>query len=135
MWDSLQAKQNWLQDEILKRDKAMRKQEIIEHQIGQALERKELYLKELKKEQGDVDRLNRFSIINLLLGLTGKIDEKREKELLELAATEAKYREVEKLIVDLENERLQIHTELKKVEWQSLEEEMTSLIEEKQIWI
>ena len=135
MWDSLQAKQNWLQDQILKRDKALRKQEMIEHQISQAFERKELYLKELKKEQGDVDRLNRFSIMNLLLGLTGKIDEKREKELLELAAIEAKFREVEKIIIDLEKDKLQIQAELQKGEWQRLEEELAKLKEEKQQWM
>jgi len=135
VWNELQDKQNWLQDEIGKRDKALRKQEVIEQQMAQALEKKEQYLKELRKEQADVDSFDRFSILNMFFSLLGKIEEKREREILELAAVEAKYREIEKILIDLEKDSDQVRMELQKVEWQNLEEEMQKLKQEKKKWI
>ena len=135
MWEKLQVRQEILRTEIFKRDKVLRKQQAIEEQLKNAVQRKQSYLLELKGEQKDVDDLDRFSILNLVRTWTGKQDEKREKELLELAAVEAKFREVEKMITDLEVDIQSNDIQLQKIEWQSLDAEWDHLRIEKEQWI
>ncbi len=135
MWNQLQEQQNRLKAEIIKRDKAIRIQASLKQQLVEAANRKSIYKKQLNKEQRDVDNLDRFSILNTLKGLTGKLDVVREKELAELAAIEAKYREVEKMVVDLEKEIAKVEKELMKAEWQSLDQDWKRIKKEKEHWI
>ena len=131
----LQEQQVRLKNEIHKRDKLLKKQYALEEQLQKAIERKIKFAKELRKEQKDVDDLERFSVLNIVRSWSGRQDEKREKELSELAAIEAKYREVEKTVTDLENDIQINEIELSKVEWNNLDYEWEMLKKEIEKWI
>ncbi|WP_144510821.1 hypothetical protein [Bacillus sp. FJAT-22090] len=135
MWSVMQEKQAVLKQEINKRDKKIRKQQQLGRQLESALQKKQGYIKELKKEQKDVDNLDRFSILNTIRTWTGKQDEIREKELSELAAVEAKLRETEKMIVDIQQDMHNNEIDLQRAEWQSLDSDWEHLIKEKEQWI
>jgi len=135
MWGKLQERQSVLKIEINKRDKAKRKLQTLEGQLETALHIKQGYWAQLKEEQKDIDDLDRFSILNMIRTWTGKQDEIREKELGELAAVEAKYREVEKTVIDLEQDIAFNESELVKEDWESLDVEWEHIIKEKKRWI
>lgn len=135
MDNRLQERQVVLKQEINKRDKKLRNQQELGKQLENALQRKQSYLIELKGEQKDVDNLDHFSILNMIRTWTGKQDEIREKELSELAVAEAKFREVEKMLIDLEKDMQSNERELQKLEWKSLDSEWEQLRKEKEQWI
>ncbi|TQR20310.1 hypothetical protein [Psychrobacillus vulpis] len=135
MWKQLQERQAILKFELNKRAKGLRKQEELEKQLENAIQRKQRYIKELKSEQKDVDNLDRFSFLNMIRTWTGKLDEIREKELSELAAVEAKFREVEKMVNDLEKDVSNNEKELLKEDWLNLERNWEQLIIEKEQWL
>lgn len=135
MWEKLQERQSVLKLEINKRDKAKRKLHTLKEQLETALHKKQEYWKRLKEEQKDVEDLDGFSILKMVRTWTGKQDEIREKELGELAAVEAKYREIEKTVTDLEQDIADNERELDQVNWESIDVEWEKLIKEKEQWI
>lgn len=135
MWEKLSERQSVIKMEINKRDKAKRKQQILEEQLETALRIKQGYWAQLKEEQKDVDYLDRFTVLNMIRSWSGKQDEIREKELGELAAIEAKYREIEKTVVDLEQDIIANDKELDKEDWESLDKEWEHVIKEKEQWV
>lgn len=135
MWERLQEKQSALALEISKRDKVLRKQQSLIQHLTDALQKQKSYQQQLKKEQKDVDGLDRFSVLNMIRTWTGKQDEVREKELAELATIEAKYREIEKMVTDLEKDIEKNKRELEKTEWESLDVKWELLKREKEQWI
>ncbi|MFJ7827938.1 hypothetical protein [Psychrobacillus sp. NPDC096623] len=135
MWEKLQQHQSILKMEINKRDKVKRKQQKLEEQLETALQKKQEYWTRLKEEQKDVDDLDGFSILKMVRTWTGKQDEIREKELAELAAVEAKYREIEKTVTDLAQDIDFNERELYQASWESIDIEWEKLIKEKEQWI
>lgn len=135
MWGKLQERQAVLKTEIIKRDKVKRKQQTLSEHLEVALHKKQTYWSRLKKEQKDVENLDGFSILKVVRTWTGKQDEIREKELSELAAIEAKYREIEKTVTDLEQDIADIERELDQVRWKSIDMEWETLMKEKEGWI
>lgn len=135
MWEKLQERQSALKLEINKRDKAKRRLHTLKEHLETALHTKQEYWKQLKEEQKDVEELDEFSILKMVRTWTGKQDEIREKELSELAAIEAKYREIEKTVTDLEMDLTDTERELDQVNWQSIDIEWERLIKEKEQWI
>lgn len=135
MWGKLQERQSMLKMEINKRDKVKRKLQTLEEHLEIALHKKREYWTRLKEEQKDVEGLDRFSILKVVRTWTGKQDEIREKELGELAAIEAKYREIEKTVTDLEGDLADIESELEQANWELLDMEWEKLIKEKEQWI
>lgn len=135
MWGKLQERQAVLKTEIIKRDKVKRKQQTLSEHIEVALHKKQTYWSRLKKEQKDVENLDGFSILKVVRTWTGKQDEIREKELSELAAIEAKYREIEKTVTDLEQDIADIERELDQARWKSIDMEWETLMKEKEGWI
>ncbi|MET0959708.1 MAG: hypothetical protein ABWX58_05230 [Psychrobacillus psychrotolerans] len=135
MGDKLQERQAVLKTEILNRDKVKRKQQTLSEHLEVALHKKQTYWSHLKKEQKDVENLDGFSILKVVRTWTGKQDEIREKELSELAAIEAKYREIEKTVTDLERDIADIERELDQARWKSIDMEWETLMKEKEGWI
>lgn len=135
MWEELQEHQSVLKMEINKRDKAKRKQQTLAEQLETALHKKQEYWSRLKEEQKDVEDLDRFSILKVVRTWTGKQDVIREKEISELAAIEAKYREIEKTVIDLEKDITVNERELEKGDWESLDLEWEQIIEKKKQWL
>ncbi|MEK3996794.1 hypothetical protein MKY29_18930 [Psychrobacillus sp. FSL K6-2365] len=135
MWEELQERQSVLKMEINKREKAKRKQQTLAEQLETALHKKQEYWTRLKEEQKDVEDLDRFSILKVVRTWTGKQDVIREKEISELAAIEAKYREIEKTVIDLEKDITVNERELEKGDWESLDLEWEQIIEKKKQWL
>ncbi|MCK1999119.1 hypothetical protein MPH47_18150 [Psychrobacillus psychrodurans] len=135
MWEELQERQSVLKMEINKREKAKRKQQTLAEQLETALHKKQEYWTRLKEEQKDVEDLDRFSILKVVRTWTGKQDVIREKEISELAAIEAKYREIEKTVIDLEKDITVNERELEKGDWESLDLEWKQIIEKKKQWL
>lgn len=135
MWEELQERQSVLKMEINRRDKAKRKQQTLVEQLETALHKKQEYWSRLKEEQKDVEDLDRFSILKVVRTWTGKQDVIREKEISELAAIEAKYREIEKTVIDLEKDITVNERELEKGDWESLDLEWEQIIEKKKQWL
>lgn len=135
MWGKLQERQAVLKTEIINRDKVKRKHQTLSEHIEVALHKKQTYWSRLKKEQKDVENLDGFSILKVVRTWSGKQDEIREKELSELAAIEAKYREIEKTVADLEQDIADIERELDQVRWKSIDMEWETLMKEKEGWI
>lgn len=135
MWGKLQERQAVLKTEIINRDKVKRKHQTLTEHLEVALHKKQTYWSRLKKEQKDVENLDGFSILKVVRTWTGKQDEIREKELSELAAIEAKYREIEKTVTDLEQDIVDIERELDQSRWKSIDMEWETLMKEKEGWI
>lgn len=135
MWEELQERQSVLKMEINRREKAKRKQQTLAEQLETALHKKQEYWTRLKEEQKDVEDLDRFSILKVVRTWTGKQDVIREKEISELAAIEAKYREIEKTVIDLEKDITVNERELEKGDWESLDLEWKQIIEKKKQWL
>lgn len=135
MWERLQQRQSVLKQEINKRDKVKRKQQTLEEHLEIALHKKQEYWTRLKEEQKDVENLDGFSILKMVRTWTGKQHEIREKELAELAAVEAKYRGIEKTVIDLELDIEANERELDQASWDSIDIEWDKLIKEKEQWI
>ena len=135
MWGKLQQRQSVLKMEINKRDKVIRKQRVLEEQLEVAIHKKQEYWTQLKEEQKDVEELDGFSILKMVRTWTGKQDEIREKELGELAAVEAKYREIEKTVTDIEQDLEANERQLDQVSWETIDIEWDKLIKEKKQWI
>lgn len=135
MWEELQERQSFLKMEINRREKAKRKQQILAEQLETALYKKQEYWTRLKEEQKDVEDLDRFSILKVVRTWTGKQDVIREKEISELAAIEAKYREIEKTVIDLEKDITVNERELEKGDWESLDLKWEQVIEKKKQWL
>lgn len=135
MWEELQERQSVLKMEINRREKAKRKQQTLAEQLETALHKKQEYWTRLKEEQKDVEDLDRFSILKVVRTWTGKQDVIREKEISELAAIEAKYREIEKTVIDLEKDITVNERELEKGDWESLDLEWEQIIEKKKQWL
>lgn len=135
MWGKLQERQAVLKTEIMKRDKVKRKQQTLSEHLEVALHKKQTYWSRLKKEQKDVENLDGFSILKVVRTWTGKQDEIREKELSELAAIEAKYREIDKTVTDLDQDIADIERELDQASWKSIDVEWETLMKEKEGWI
>lgn len=135
MWEELQERQSVLKMEINRREKAKRKQQTLAEQLEAALHKKQEYWTRLKEEQKDVEDLDRFSILKVVRTWTGKQDVIREKEISELAAIEAKYREIEKTVIDLEKDITVNERELEKGDWESLDLEWEQIIEKKKQWL
>jgi hypothetical protein len=135
MWEELQERQSVLKMEINRREKAKRKQQTLAEQLETALHKKQEYWTRLKEEQKDVEDLDRFSILKVVRTWTGKQDVIREKEISELAAIEAKYREIEKTVIDLEKDITVNERELEKGDWVSLDLEWKQIIEKKKQWL
>lgn len=135
MWEELQERQSVLKMEINRREKAKRKQQTLAEQLEAALHKKQEYWTRLKEEQKDVEDLDRFSILKVVRTWTGKQDVIREKEISELAAIEAKYREIEKTVIDLEKDITVNERGLEKGDWESLDFEWEQIIEKKKQWL
>lgn len=135
MWGKLQERQAFLKTEIINRDKVKRKHQTLTEHLEVALHKKQTYWSRLKKEQKDVENLDGFSILKVVRTWTGKQDEIREKELSELATIEAKYREIEKTVTDLEQDIVGIERELDQARWKSIDMEWETLMKEKEGWI
>ncbi|MCZ8534178.1 hypothetical protein [Psychrobacillus psychrodurans] len=135
MWEELQERQSVLKMEINRREKAKRKQQTLAEQLETTLLKKQEYWTRLKEEQKDVEDLDRFSILKVVRTWTGKQDVIREKEISELAAIEAKYREIEKTVIDLEKDITVNERELEKGDWETLDLEWEQIIEKKKQWL
>ncbi|MEK5148455.1 hypothetical protein MKX53_15775 [Psychrobacillus sp. FSL K6-4615] len=135
MWGKLQERQTVLKTEIINRDKVKRKHQTLTEHLEVALHKKQTYWSRLKKEQKDVENLDGFSILKVVRTWTGKQDEIREKELSELATIEAKYREIDKTVTDLEQDIVDIERELDQARWKSIDMEWETLMKEKEGWI
>lgn len=135
MWGKLQQRQSVIKMEINKRDKVIRKQRVLEEQLEVAIHKKQAYWKRLKEEQKDVEELDGFSILKMVRTWTGKQDEIREKELGELAAVEAKFREIEKTVTDLGQDLEANERQLDQMSWETIDIEWEKLIKEKEQWI
>ena len=135
MWGELQERQSVLKTEIMKRDKVKRKHLTLAEHLEVALHKKQVYWTQLKEEQKDVENLDGFSILKIVRTWTGKQDEIREKELSELAAIEAKYREIEKTVTDVEQDIADVERELDQAIWETIDMEWETLMKEKEQWI
>lgn len=94
-------------------------------------EKKKQKLKQLfQKEQKDVERLEKFSIANLLYTISGRKLEKLEKEKQEALAAELKYKEAEATVKDLKEEIAQYKMLLETV--QNSEKTYKTLLAEKE---
>ncbi|MBK3496636.1 hypothetical protein JFL43_17575 [Viridibacillus sp. YIM B01967] len=121
--------------EMNKRDKVLRRQKALQEQLEETGRRTELYCRKLQKETKDVDKLDRFSFLNMFRTWTGKQDEIRLKELSEMTAAEAKWREAEKMEEALQVDLVDIQTELNNPYWQDIDERWQAIIKEKEDWI
>lgn len=91
--------------------------------------------KQLTKEQQDVVKLGKFSIMNKINEWTGKWDEQMEKEMAEVAEAELRYNEAEKNVIDLEAEVKRLRTEMQNPAFTYIDEDWADFLQEKETWI
>ncbi|MFJ8263975.1 hypothetical protein ACIQ4I_18870 [Rummeliibacillus sp. NPDC094406] len=118
-----------------KRDRVLRRHRAIEEQIIDEELRKDRFEQQLRKETKDVEDLDRFSFLKMFRKLTGKQGEIRQKEIAEMAAAEAKWRESEKMITTLEQDLEETRVEAANSEWENLDERLDLIIAQKKLWI
>ncbi|MFE6169963.1 hypothetical protein ACFVP8_19115 [Viridibacillus arvi] len=135
MLQQIDGRQAKLKLEMDKRDKVLRRQIALQEQLEEIGRRSERYYRKLQKETKDVDRLDRFSFLNMFRTWTGKQDEIRLKELSEMASAEAKWREAEKMKETLQADLAEIQTELYNPKWQNIDDRWSAIIKEKEEFI
>lgn len=117
------------------RDRVKRRLEAAENKLQEASGIRNQLYKELLKEQQDVVKLGKFSIKNKINEWTGKLDERMEKEIAEVAEVELRYNEVEKNVLQLEAEVQALQMEIKNPEFIYIDEEWADFLQEKKTWI
>ncbi|MGG0657172.1 hypothetical protein [Rummeliibacillus pycnus] len=135
MIEELDNEISCLKYEKHKRDRVLRRQKAIEVQLIDEQLRKDRLERQLRKETKDVEALDRFSFFNIFRKLTGKQDEIRQKEIAEMAAAEAKWRESEKMITTLERDLEETKDEAANPKWENLDERLELIITQKKMWI
>lgn len=117
------------------RDRVRRRLDTAEVQLREASEIRDQLYEKLSKEQRDVVKLGKFSIMNKINEWTGKWDVQMEKEIAEVAEAELLYNEAEKTVVDLEAEVCQFRIEMKNPDFIYIDEDWSDFLQEKQTWI
>ncbi|HWI48665.1 MAG TPA: hypothetical protein VNU45_10635 [Rummeliibacillus sp.] len=135
MIEELNKEISYLKIQKHKRDRVLRRQKAIEEQLIDEQLRKDRFEQQLRKETKDVEDLDRFSFLKMFRKLTGKQDEIRQKEIAEMAAAEAKWRESEKMITTLEQDLEETRVEAVNSEWEDLDERLNLVIAQKKLWI
>ena len=118
-----------------KRDRVLRRLKTIEEQLTDEHLRKDRFEQQLLKERKGVEDLDRFSFLKMFRKLTGKQDELRQKEIAQMAAVEAKWRESQKMITTLEHDLEETKIEMANPQWSNLDERLELAIAQKKLWI
>ena len=95
----MKARKKWLEKERVHRELQSLNQE-----RADLLKKEQEYSQKLNEEEEDVEELERMSLTNLFVTITGKKLERLEKEKQEVAAVRLKWREVQKSLADVEKE-------------------------------
>ncbi|MGE7624261.1 hypothetical protein ACQKMD_14775 [Viridibacillus sp. NPDC096237] len=135
MLQQLDDQQAELKFEMDKRDKVLRRQIALQEQLEEIGIRAGRYYRKLQKETKDVDKLDRFSFLNMFRTWTGKQDEIRLKELSEMTAAEAKWREAQMMEETIQADLSEIQTELNNPNWQNIDDRWSAIIKEKEEFI
>lgn len=135
MLQQLDDHQAELKFEMDKRDKVLRRQIALQEQLEEIGIRAGRYYRKLQKETKDVDKLDRFSFLNMFRTWTGKQDEIRLKELSEMTAAEAKWREAQMMEETIQADLSEIQTELNNPNWQNIDDRWSAIIKEKEEFI
>ncbi|AOV06426.1 hypothetical protein [Sporosarcina ureilytica] len=117
------------------RNRVKRRLEGAEVNLREAREIRNRLHKQLTKEQQDVVKLGKFSIMNKINEWTGKWDEQMEKEMAEVAEAELRYNEAEKNVIDLEAEVNRLQKEMKNPDFTYIDEDWAAFLQEKETWI
>ena len=117
------------------RDRVKRRLEAAELKRQEASKSRNQLHKKLSKEQQDVVKLGKFSIMNKINEWTGKLDEQMEKEIAEVAEAELRYNEAEKNVLDLEAEVQTLRMEIKNPDFAYIDEDWADFLQEKETWI
>lgn len=118
-----------------KRERVLRRLKTIEEQLSDEQLKKDRFEKQLRKETKDVKDLDRFSFLKMFRTLTGKQDKFRQKEIAEMAAAEAKWRESQKMITTLEQDLEETRAKTENPEWNDLDKKLELAIARKKVWI
>lgn len=117
------------------RDRVNRRLEAAVLKLNESRKTRDQLYENLSKEQKDVVKLGKFSIMNKINEWTGKWDEQMEKELAEVAEAELQYNEAEKNVVDLEVEVQAFRTAMANPEFTYIDEDWADFLQEKEMWI
>lgn len=135
MWQHLQEQQAQLIIKKNERDRLQRKQASLQTQrLELETVRKDLE-EALTKEQKDVQKLDKFSLSNLVSQWKGTMNEKRKKEIAEAAEAELKYNEAEKTLRDLHKDIDLVKMEIANGDYSLIDQHWTSLMQEKKQWL
>ncbi|ADU31092.1 hypothetical protein [Evansella cellulosilytica] len=104
MFTELNEKLKYVKEQRRKKYKWKDHLQRAQFQLQEERQKKSELHRLLQKEQADVERLESFSITNLLYSLSGKKLEKVEKEKQHVVAAQFKYEEAVRTVEDLEKE-------------------------------
>ncbi len=105
----------------------------VEKQVREHEEKKTELEKSLTKEQLDLHKMDRFSLVNVVRKWSGTHEELREKEYDEAAKAELKLNEHEQMLEDLKSDLAGIEEKLRLYE--SAESDWEAFLKEKERWI
>lgn len=95
----MEARKNWLEQQRIHREIERLKEE-----KSVLREKEQLHLTTLHEEKDDVEKLERMSLTNLFVTMTGKKSERIEKEKQEVVEARLKWREAHQSLADVEKE-------------------------------
>jgi hypothetical protein len=115
------------------RQKAQSDLRSIENELRQALPRLQSLEEKLKKEQVDVNKLEKTSLSSLWASLRGSLEADLTREQLDLTAAQAAYQQHARRVNDLRAEQANLQAQLRGLD--GLDAQYQSLLSEKERWL
>ncbi|WP_342528324.1 hypothetical protein MKY84_05445 [Chryseomicrobium sp. FSL W7-1435] len=110
-----------------------RKQHAIAKQVAEHEKRKEILEQSFTREQLELHKMDRLSIVNVVRKWRGTHDEMRQKEFEEAALAELKLNEHEAMLRDLKQDEEDIQLQLQRLG--SAEADWQNFLKEKEEWV
>jgi len=116
MYEQINKELEQLQQCILRQGKIVTMLSSLELQLKMQEDKKLRYEKELKKEQLDVEKINKTNLTTLFYTILGSKEEQIEKERQELLSAQLKYNDIQRQIDDTKYQIYNLQAEQKEYE-------------------
>lgn len=134
-WEQLQQQSDQFQLQLLQANKLKKQQHAIEQQILNAKRNVESYEKQLAELKNQLNKMDKFSFVNLFRTWTGKQSELLEQKLDVAATKELKLIEAQLMLEDLQDDLINTIHKINAINEPYIQQNLEKLTTQKEIWL
>ena len=134
-WEQLQQQSDQFQLQLLQANKLKKQQHAIEQQILNAKRNIESYEKQLAELKKQLNKMDKFSFVNLFRTWTGKQSELLEQKLDVAATKELKLIEAQLMLEDLQDDLINTIHKINAINEPYIQQNLEKLTTQKEIWL